>query len=193
MHEAEEMTKTGLIVVDIQNDYFEGGKWTLNNIDAAAANAAHLIEYFRNNQAPIFHVQHIFDSSDTPFFQPGTEGAKIRSGFQPRSTEPLFVKNTVNPFVSTSLLQALQGQQIEEVVICGAMSHTCIDATVRAAADYRYKVLVAEDACAARDLEFKGDVIPAEQVHKAYMSALGFAYATVATTAEILKGGLRKG
>jgi nicotinamidase-related amidase len=186
------MANTGLIVVDIQNDYFEGGKWTLHNIDAAADNAARLIQYFRNNEAPVFHVQHIFSSDGMPFFQPGSVGAEIRQGFEPMPGEALFVKNTVNPFVSTALLEALQGRKISEVVICGAMSHMCIDATVRAAADYRYKVSVAEDACAARDLEFKGDVVPAEQVHKAYMSALGFAYARVAATDEILKAGLHR-
>ena len=33
------MTKQALIVVDIQNDYFAGGKWILDGVDAAADNA----------------------------------------------------------------------------------------------------------------------------------------------------------
>ena len=33
-------SKTALIVVDIQNDYFPGGLWTLSKIEAAAAKAA---------------------------------------------------------------------------------------------------------------------------------------------------------
>ena len=62
------------------------------------------------------------------------------------------------------------------------MSHMCIDATTRAAADLGYKVKVIHDACASRDLEFEGSVVPAAHVHAAFMSALGFAYAEVLST-----------
>lgn len=183
------MANKCLIIVDFQNDYFAGGKWTCDNIDEAAGNAKRLLGHFREKGAPLFHVQHIFDSENAPFFQPDTEGAEIHPGLEPAIGEPLFVKNTANPFAGTSLLEALRQQQIEEVVICGAMSHMCIDATARAAADHGFQVTVAEDACGAKALEFRGHLIPAEQVHMAYMSALGFAYANVTTTGEIIKGG----
>lgn len=182
------MGKNCLVMVDLQNDYFDGGKWACKNIFTASANAKRLVGHFRMSGMPVFHIQHIFPSADAPFFQPGTEGAEINVELQPISGEPLFVKNTVNPFVSTSLLAALKEQKIAEVTICGAMSHMCIDATARAAADHGFKVVVAEDACGSRDLEFKGQLIPAEQVHMAYMSALGFAYANVTTTREIING-----
>jgi nicotinamidase-related amidase len=182
------MEKKGLVIVDLQNDYFEGGKWTCKNINTASENAVLLLNHFRIKGMPVFHVQHIFDSNDAPFFQANTGGAEIHADLQPIFSEPLFVKNTVNPFASTSLLAALQEQQVLEVIVCGAMSHMCIDATVRAAADHGFKVVVAEDACGRRDLEFRGQVIPAEQVHLAYMSALGFAYANVTTTSQVIKG-----
>ncbi len=62
----------------------------------------------------------------------------------------------------------------------------CIDAATRAAADFGYATTVVHDACATRDLEFNGRVVPAAQVQDAYMSALAFAYATVTTTDEYL-------
>ncbi|MNW19212.1 Isochorismatase family protein [compost metagenome] len=62
----------------------------------------------------------------------------------------------------------------------------CIDGITRAAADLGYNVTVIHDACASRDLEFNGQVVPAAQVHAAFMSALGFAYASVVSTAEFL-------
>ena len=61
---------------------------------------------------------------------------------------------------------------IERVVICGMMTHMCVDATVRAAADFGFQVIVAEDACATRDLEHDGTKIPAELVHKSFLAAL---------------------
>jgi nicotinamidase-related amidase len=48
----------------------------------------------------------------------------------------------------------------------------CVDATARAAADYGFQVIVAEDACATRDLTFDGAVIPAKYVHMAFLAAL---------------------
>lgn len=64
------------------------------------------------------------------------------------------------------------------------MSHMCIDAATRAASDFGYAIV--HDACATRDLEFDGRVVPAGQVHDAYMSVLAFAYAKVTTTQEYL-------
>jgi hypothetical protein len=42
------------------------------------------------------------------------------------------------------------------------------------------------DACATRDQEFGGVVVPAAQVHAAFMAALRFGYATSVSTAEYL-------
>lgn len=180
------MSNQALIIVDIQNDYFAGGKWTLHNIDNAAVNAAEVISQFRAQNKPVMHVQHIFDDDNAPLFAKDSDGAEIHPSVQPQEGEPLFVKTTINPFVSTNLFDALRKKNISDVVVIGAMSHMCIDATARAAADLGLKVTVIEDACASKDLEFNGEIVPADQVHKAYMSALGFAYAKVVSTSEWL-------
>jgi len=41
---------------------------------------------------------------------------------------------------------------------------------------------VIQDACATRDLEHEGVIVPAASVHAAMLSALGFAYATITDT-----------
>lgn len=71
-------------------------------------------------------------------------------------------------------------------MIVGAMSHMCVDAVARAAVDFGYKATVVHDAVATRDLEFTDVVVPAVQVHAAFMSALGFAYATMISTDDLL-------
>ena len=80
----------------------------------------------------------------------------------------------------------LDAEGVEEVVIVGAMSHMCIDATTRAAADLGYKATVVHDACATRDLEFAGQTVPAAQVHAANMAALAWGYGQVVGTRELL-------
>ncbi len=66
------------------------------------------------------------------------------------------------------------------------MSHMCVDAGVRAAADMGYPVTVLHDACATLDLEFNGVTVPAAQVHAAMMAAFEFGYASVTSTDDYL-------
>lgn len=177
------MSKRALVVIDIQNDYFPNGKYELAGMEKAAVNASKVIEAARAKGDRVIHVQHIFQSQDAPFFTPGSEGIEINAAVTPREGETVVVKNFPNPFLKTQLKEILDEDGIEEVVVVGAMSHMCIDATTRAASDYGYKTTVVQDACATRDLEFGGVIVPAASVHAAMMSALGFAYATIIDTA----------
>jgi nicotinamidase-related amidase len=180
------MTKRALIVVDIQNDYFPGGKFPLSGVEAAADNAAQLIAATRRRGELVVHVRHEFPTQDAPFFSPGSEGAQIHPKARNQDDEHVVVKNHINSFRATDLEEVLDRHGIEEVVICGAMSHMCVDAVTRAAKDFGYEVTVVHDACATRDLEFNGVQVPAAQVHAAFMAALGFAYATMRSTTEYL-------
>ncbi|WP_426235039.1 cysteine hydrolase family protein [Pseudomonas sp. TWP3-2] len=180
------MAKQALIVVDIQNDYFPQGKWTLEGADAAADNAARLIGAFREAGDSVVHIRHEFTSPDAPFFIAGSEGAKLHRKVLNRDDEPVVLKHFVNSFRETELQSILDEQGIKALVVVGSMSHMCVDGITRAAADLGYTVTVIHDACATRDLEFNGVTVPAAHVHAAFMAALGFAYASVVSTDEFL-------
>ncbi|MBS2011018.1 MAG: cysteine hydrolase [Cyanobacteria bacterium SZAS TMP-1] len=180
------MSRKALIAVDIQNDYFPGGKWTLSGMDQAADNAARLLAAARAKGDLVVHVRHEFPTTEAPFFCPGSEGAQIHKKVLNQADEPVVVKQQINSFRDTKLKEILDAANIKDVTICGAMSHMCIDAVTRAAHDFGYNVTLVHDACATRDLDFNDQVIPAAQVHAAYMSALGFAYAKVVSTADYL-------
>lgn len=64
------------------------------------------------------------------------------------------------------------------------LSHICVDAAVRAAADFGDKVKVIHDACATLDLEFNGLKVPVAYAHATLMAAFEFAYAQVISTAD---------
>jgi len=171
--------KHGLILIDIQNDYFTGGKMALVGMDKAANNAKKLLDKFRKEKLPIFHVQHISKRAGAAFFLPDTEGVKIHESVAPLPNEMIVQKNFPNSFRDTSLLHQLNDANIEEIVICGAMSHMCVDATTRAAFDLGYNCVVIEDACATRNLQHKDKVVEAENVHAAFMAALAVLYAKI--------------
>lgn len=180
------MTDTALILVDIQNDYFDGGDWTLHNMAAAAQNAARLLAAAREKGDFVVHIRHENPSPDAPFFRPGSTGADIHAAVLPRSDEPVLTKGRANSFADTGLLGVLQAVQVEKLVICGAMSQMCIGATVRAAADFGFAVTLAEDACAARAIVFDGVEVAAEQVHASYMASLAMGYGQVVKTTDLL-------
>ena len=66
------MSKIALIIVDLQNDYFQGGKWELEGTEAAAKNAATLIRFFRSKDLPVVHVHHESATTDAPFLVPNS-------------------------------------------------------------------------------------------------------------------------
>ncbi|MGH8383079.1 cysteine hydrolase family protein [Pseudomonas sp.] len=185
------MSKHALIIIDIQNDYFPGGKWTLDGADRAADNAASILAATRSKGDLVVHVRHESESSDAPFFTPGSNGAQIHPKVTPLANEPVVLKHKVNAFLNTELKTVLDQHEIEAVTVIGSMSHVCIDAFTRAAADFGYNATVIHDACATRDLEFNGVSVPAAQVHAAYMASLAFAYAQVISTTDYLAGNTR--
>ena len=177
--------KTALLLVDIQNDYFPGGKMELTGVEAAAAKAADLLNLFREKNWPVFFVQHIAAGENASFFLPDTNGVEIHASLQKGPGDVIIHKHFPNSFRETDLQTQLENLDVVRLVICGAMSHMCIDATTRAAADLRFECIVVADACATRDLQFGSDAIPAGQVHGAFMAALGAAYARVTTFEEL--------
>jgi nicotinamidase-related amidase len=164
--------KTALLVIDIQKDYFPGGKYELVEPLAAAKKAYMLLQCFREHGGHHVHIQHISLEPDATFFVKGSAGSDIHDSVAHFEGEPIVYKHEPNSFLNTNLLEMLRSWGIERVVITGMMSHMCVDATARAASDLGFKVIVAEDACATRDLKFDGAVVPADHVHKAFMSAL---------------------
>ena len=177
--------KTALLVIDIQKDYFPGGKYPLVEPLAAAKKAYSILQCFREHNGHHVHIQHIEMEPDATFFIKGDEGSDIHDAVAHFEGEPIVYKHNPNSFLETNLLDILKEWGTERVVITGMMTHMCVDATARAASDLGFQVWIAEDACATRDLEYNGTVIPAELVHKAFLAALQ-SYGQVMTSEQVI-------
>ncbi len=90
------MPKRALVLIDVQNDYFPGGKWPLTGIESAAANAARLLAAARGAGDLVVHIRHEFPTADAPFFAPGSEGAKIHPKVRGLDGEAVVLKHHVN-------------------------------------------------------------------------------------------------
>ena len=177
--------RTALLIVDIQNDYFPGGTMELEGAQAAGEKAAAALASFRKQGLPVFHVRHLSVRPGATFFIPGTKGADIHECVRPQGGEAVVEKNFPNSFRGTALRDHLEKGGIKNLVVAGMMTHMCVDATVRHAADLGYKLTLLADACATRAQSFGGETIPARQVHGAFLAALNGFYAKVVDTHEL--------
>jgi nicotinamidase-related amidase len=181
------MNDTALVLIDLQNDYFPGGRMALDGAPEAAAKAAQALAAFRARRLPVFHVRHLSLRPGATFFLPGTEGAEIHAGVAPQAGEAVVEKHFPNSFRDTDLRARLEAAGVRRLVVAGMMTHMCVDASVRQAADLGFQVSLLADACATRAQAFAGETIAARQVHLAFLAALNGAYARVAPTDEILQ------
>lgn len=168
-------SRVALLVVDIQDFYFAGGKSELVGPIPAAQNAAKLIEEFRAKGWLIVFIKHQSAEQDA-----------IHSLVKPILGEEIFTKNSVNSFVGTQLQDYLFGQQVSKLVVCGMQTHMCVEAAVRASADLGLKVTLVHDACATKDLKWGTETIPAKMVHLSTLATLR-SYAKILSTEEYLK------
>ena len=179
------MPDTALLIIDIQNDYFPGGAMQLEGADAAGAKAGQVLGSFRNEKRPVIHVQHLSTRPGSTFFLPGTKGQEIHASVTPASSETVVEKNFPNSFRGTALQKRLEELGVKNLVVAGMMTHMCVDATVRHAADLGYKVTLLGDACATRAQAYGGETVPARQVHAAFLAALNGFYAKVIRSDEL--------
>ena len=177
--------KKALLVIDLQNDYFERGALPLCGVESALNNTNKLIDYAHSHGIEVYIIKHISIKEGATFFLPNTKGVELHKKLKITDSK-LITKYFPNSFRGTSLEESLKAQNIEELIICGAMSHMCVDSTVRAGFDLGYRVTLVEDACATRDLSCNGEVISAKEVHGSFISALGSVFASVVSTQELI-------
>jgi len=170
--------KEALLIIDVQNDYFPGGANELVHPYEAERKIMELIADSRANGRPVIYIQH-FNPADDVFFLEGTKGAEISDRIRPEKGDRIIVKRFPNSFLETELDAYLKSLQVDTLVVCGMMTHMCVDTTVRAAMDYGYHVKLVADACATMDLQLNGEIIPADIVHRAFIAALDGVFATI--------------
>jgi nicotinamidase-related amidase len=180
--------KTALLLIDLQNDYFPGGKMELEGSLQAGLQAQRVLTLFREKKRPLVHIQHLSVRPGATFFLPGTKGVEIQAGVHPLPGELVIQKFFPNSFRDTSLLEHLKKEEIGHLVIAGMMTHMCVEATTRAAFDYGFQCTVVHDACATKALSFGETPIPAAQVQAAFLAALGAVYAKIVSAEDYIFG-----
>lgn len=142
------MSKTALIVIDVQNDYFAPGKFPLWEADAALSATEAAIIGAREAGMAVILVQHVANA-EAPFFTPDSVGVAIHPRILTAAPEaPVVIKTAADAFLRTDLEAVLAGQGITELLICGMMTHNCVTHTALSKAAEKYQISVLADCCA---------------------------------------------
>lgn len=140
------MKKT-LIVIDIQNEYFPGGKLELWNPEKALDASLELIDLAKKQNIPVILIQHVL-SEDAPSFNLGSFGVKIHDKINEAAPNaPVISKLYADAFYKTELEDVLDKLGVEHIILCGMMTHNCVTHTALSKTAEKYKVSVVADAC----------------------------------------------
>ncbi len=97
-------------------------------------------------------------------------------------------KHTNSAFIGTDLDSLLRKRGISCLVVCGVITNNSVEATARMAGNLGYETYVVSDATATFDKQdFDGRPRSAEEVHAMALANLQGEYATVVSTAQLLR------
>jgi len=137
-----------LLVIDVQNDYFPGGKLPLWNIDDTLAHIEGALRSAAENGVPVVLVQHLADSKTAPFFNEGSEGAALHPricALAPRA--PVVTKRFADSFYQTDLALVLKELGATSLLVCGMMTQNCVTHTAISKSAEAYDVTLLTDCC----------------------------------------------
>jgi len=171
--------ETALLVIDIQNFYFEKGSVPLTGSVEAARQARRVLDVFRERKLPVIHVRHAPKTTTFVDGEPTDPQYRIREQVAPAAGETVITKHYANSFRETALLEYLNAHHVTKLVIVGMQTQMCVEAAARAAADLGFDVTVVAEACATRPLTYGDRTVPADLVHAAALATINGTYGRV--------------
>lgn len=179
--------KPALILIDIQKAFDNLEYWggQRNNLDAEN-NAGELLEFWRKNQLPIFHIQHC-SSIPTSLLNEINKGNEFKDIVKPISGEAIIKKNVNSAFIGTDFKERLDNEKITKLVIVGLTTDHCVSTTTRMAGNYGFDTFIVSDATATFNKKgLDGQNFSAEIIHETALASLNGEFANVVST-EFLK------
>ncbi|PAM95316.1 cysteine hydrolase [Flavobacterium sp. IR1] len=172
-----------LILIDIQKGFdnieYWGGE---RNNPSAEQNAGEILKLWRENEFPIFHVQHC-SSNPNSLLNENNEGNEFKDEVKPLAGEIIIKKNVNSAFIGTDLKQQLDAAKIETLVILGLTTDHCVSTTTRMAGNFGYKTFLVSDASATFNKKgVEGQNFSAQLIHETALASLNGEFATVITT-----------
>jgi nicotinamidase-related amidase len=175
-----------LLIIDVQKG-FDNPIWGARNNPGAESKIAALLGKWRQTKRPVFHVQHLSRSAESPL-SPGQSGSEFKDAVRPVEGEPVFQKQVNSAFIGTDLEARLREKNLDTLVIAGLTTDHCVSTTARMAGNLGFSVHLIADATAAFDrTAYDGKVYQAEEIHQTALASLHGEFATVVNTSTVLE------
>lgn len=199
-----DMSRTALIVVDMQNDFVAEGAPLESPLGRAMIpTLVRVRDFFRASGAPVIYTRHVHhhDGRDMGRYKDlyppvaarealidDTPGAQIYPAVSPAGDEAVISKHRYSGFHGTDLEMMLRGQGVDTVAVTGVTTEDCVHATARDAMFRDFWTLVVADACATYDHPDLGwGAMSAEEVHQASLVVLAQSTADVVDSDELMR------
>jgi len=175
-----------LVVIDQQKgiDHPKLGK---RNNPNAEEEILRILDLWRANRWPVFHVKHQSKDRDSVFW-PEQDGFDVKSEFQPIEGEKTIEKLVPCAFTNNTLAAELQGLGISEIALVGVATNNSVEATARTGGNLGYRVYVIENACFTfAKPDYFGVDRTAQEVHAMSLANLNGEYASVIDSSQLVR------
>lgn len=175
--------RPALLLIDIQKGFDDIGYWgdERNNPDAEIR-AGELLKIWRENNLPVFHVQHCSSIKTSPLHETNA-GNVFNELVMPIPGEVVIKKNVNSAFIGTDLQAQLKLAEITQLVIAGLTTDHCVSTTVRMAGNLGYETFLVANATATFNKKgVNGQHYPAQLIHETALASLNKEFATIVTT-----------
>jgi nicotinamidase-related amidase len=176
--------RRALIVIDVQNDYFNG-TLPLEYPDPAQSlrNICAAMDAAKEAGIPVVVVQNLAPAN-APIFAEGGSGAELLPEITARGWDLLVRKSLPDAFSNPELEPWLKSRDITLLTVAGYMTQNCDDATIRRAVHLGYAVEFLGDASGTLAFTNQAGHASAEDIHRLYLVVLQSRFAAVLETEE---------
>lgn len=172
--------KRALIVIDVQNEYFDGAL-PISYPPNSFQNILEAIHVAQAKGVCIVFVQHTTLKQNAKAFVKNTKTWEFHDTFKTITPTLYIEKNHASAFSGTDLNWQLRNIGIDTVAIVGYMTQNCCDATAREASALGYSVEFLSDATGTLAFHNEAGEASAEELHRSFLVAQAFGFSHVLT------------
>jgi len=171
------MDKKALLIIDVQTAIMDEKP---HNSELLINTITDLSSACREKNIEVIYVRH--DGVDDELAM-GSDGWEIYDHIKPIKQEKIFDKRFNSAFKNTGLKEYLQEKSITTLIVAGLQTEYCIDASIKAAFEYDFRLIIPENGYSTIDTES----MSAEAINKFFFRIWNNRFAKVLSTFDIIK------